>query len=188
MADDLYLRRARVDDAAALNALFAMPDVYHYLADGAPPPRSATAAWLDASAHDFATRGFGLWLLFTAANELVGCVRVATPIAADLADPLTAELTYVVHPHHWRRKLATRMSVTVLTIAFEEGQMTRIVAGADAPNHASIAVMQRLGMTFLRHATYPAGPGVEYFIDRDRFARAALPARYTPIPVRSDIC
>ena len=56
------------------------------------------------------------------------------------------------------------MAHTVIGACFEIGLVHTIWAGADQPNIASIAVMQRLGMTFRNTADYPLGPGVEYSI------------------------
>jgi RimJ/RimL family protein N-acetyltransferase len=63
--------------------------------------------------------------------------------------------------------------------AFEAGHVEQIVAGADMPNTASVAVMRRLGMTFLRTVQYPLGPGVEYVYRHDDPAPMPLP---TAIP------
>ncbi len=165
LTEGLHLRPARAADADALHRLFCLPDVYRFLADGAPPPCSVTRAWLTASEEDFAARGYGLWLLWDD-NDIVGCVRLSTPASEDWRDGATAELTYVVHPNRWGRGLARRMSETVITHVFGAGRMTRIVASADGPNHASIAVMTRLGMTFARNAMFPLGEGVEYVLQR----------------------
>ncbi|NJN52818.1 MAG: GNAT family N-acetyltransferase [Gammaproteobacteria bacterium] len=162
-ASRLYLRPVSADDEDTLHALFCMPDVYRYLADGAPPPLTATRAWMAASAKDFAAHGYGLWLLLDA-GELIGCVRLSTPAAEDWVDGNTAELTYVLRPDQWGTGLATRMSESVIAHVFDAGRITRIIAGADGPNHASVAVMKRLSMTFARTATYPLGQGVEYLL------------------------
>lgn len=108
--------------------------------------------------------------------RLGGCVRLeAQP------ELRSAELMYVLHPRHWGAGLATRMSWTVMQQALQGGSVDRIVAGADAPNTASVAVMRRLGMTFLRSVQYPAGPGVEYVFRRGDPAPSPLPQ---PIPTR----
>lgn len=180
LTDPLYLRPACAADADALHRLFCLPDVYRYLADGAPPPRSATESWLTASATDFASRGWGLWLLCDDSHGIAGCVRLSTPASEDWIDDATAELTYVVHPDRWGSGLATRMSETVIAQVFATGRVRRIIAGADGPNHASVAVMKRLGMRFARTATYPLGEGVEYVLHR---ADAAFKGE--PIPLRA---
>lgn len=154
---DWQLRYASRDDLERLHALFCVPEVFRYLADGAPPPRSVAEAWIAGSEKDRAGDGPGLWLLENGERELAGCVRLEL-----LEDGRSAELTYLLHPQYWGQGLATRMSWTVMQRAFGSGRVDAVVAGTDEPNTASVAVLRRLGMTFRRAVQYPAGPGVEY--------------------------
>ena len=135
-----YLRRASDADANRLYALVCIPEVYRYLADGAVPPCSLIEQWLERSHADFAANGVGLWVLENRAGQLAGCVRLERQNRSR-----SAELTYLLHPQFWGQGLATRMSWTVMQRAFDEGRIDEIVAGADEPNTASVAVMQRLG-------------------------------------------
>ena len=77
-------------------------------------------------------------------------------------EPHALELDYLLHPDVWGRGLATRMGWTVLERAFGDRELESVVAGTDAPNRASVAVLRRLGMRFGRGVRYPLGPGVEY--------------------------
>lgn len=88
---------------------------------------------------------------------MVGCVGLEEDLR-----PGTAELVYLLHPDHWGEGLATRMSWTIVDWSFRTKQLEQVVAGADEPNTASVAVMKRLGMQYLRAVSYPLGPGVEY--------------------------
>jgi RimJ/RimL family protein N-acetyltransferase len=160
MTGDVFLRPALPADVDAIHGLFGVPAVYRYLADGTAPPRSESEAWVAASTIGDAA--VGLWLLCRNGGRLDGCVRLAA-----LAEPRVAELTYLLHPRAWRQGLATRMGWTVVQRAFASGRIDTIIAGADMPNIASIAVMRRLGMQFLREVEYPLGAGVEYCLQRD---------------------
>ncbi len=169
-----YLRPAEDDDADALHVLFGVPAVYRYLADGAPPPREVTNDWLAASRTDFSQFGVGLWVLCD--PDVQGCLRLeANP------DPRSVEITWVLHPDRQGRGLATAMARSAIGRAFGSGHFDRVIAGADVPNAGSIAVMRRLGMRHLRDVTYPAGPGVEYVLER-----GALPdeAGQPSVPIR----
>ena len=158
----------------ALYNLMCIPKVYRYLADNAVPPRSVLADWIVRSHHDFTEHGIGLWVLENSDGQLAGCVRLE-------ADPASrsAELTYVLHPQFWGLGLATRMSWSVIQLAFARSNIEQIIAGADDPNTASFAVMQRLGMTFVRHVQYPASPGKEFVFRRTDSAPSPVPE---PIP------
>ena len=157
-----YLRRASGEDVEGLYALLCIPLVYRYLADGVAPPRSVIEQWIRRSHADGVARGMGLWVLENRDVYLAGGVCLST-----YSQPRSAELTYLLHPQVWGQGLATRMSWTVMQQAFEAGHIDAIVAGADVPNAASVAVMQRLGMHFLRPVQYPVWPGVEYIYRRD---------------------
>jgi len=166
---DWLLRPVADADAERLLALLSVPEVYRFLGDGVPPTRAVVDGWIARSHADFAAAGVGMWLLDEGAGRLAGCVRL------ELQAPERAELIYALHPRVWGRGLATRMAWTVTCRALRERGLAEVFAGADAPNTASIAVMGRLGMTFLRAVEYPLGAGVEYRLRRGD----ALP---TPAP------
>ena len=106
----------------------------------------------------------GLWLLEDGENRTLGCVRIHEPED----EAATCELTYLLDPTAWGRGLATRMARAAIARAFARGADS-VLAGIDGPNTASLAVVRRLGMRFLRDADYPAGPGVEYVLARVDF-------------------
>jgi hypothetical protein len=59
------------------------------------------------------------------------------------------------------------MAWSAIEGAFASGQADAVIAGADPPNVASLALMQRLGMRLHRNMTYPLGSGAEYILHRD---------------------
>jgi RimJ/RimL family protein N-acetyltransferase len=156
-----WLRRGTPADIDALHALACEPAVYRYLADNRPPDRAVVEPWLDVPPEDRAA-GLGTWLLLGPSGVLDGAVLLQRDAA-----PRTAELVYLLHPRAWGQGLATRMSWTVMARAFAVARVDAVIAGADVPNVASIAVMRRIGMTFLRDVVYPLGAGVQYRRARD---------------------
>lgn len=56
------------------------------------------------------------------------------------------EVGYVIHPDFQGRGLATEGAAAMLQIGFEVMRMHRVVARIDSRNHASAAVLERLGM------------------------------------------
>ena len=168
--DGYRLRRATRADEGSLHALFALPEVYEYLADGAAPPREAMSGLIEKSDADFAAAGLGLWLLETADCAPAGGVRLVLDASAR-----AAELVYWLAPAHWKKGLATRMGATAIRAAFASGAVDRVFAGADVPNRRSLAVMERLGLRHLRDVVYPLGPGVEYQAQRHEWSEAGQP-------------
>lgn len=151
------LRRATERDVDALHALLRVPEVYRFLCDGVAPPRSAAEEWIALNRPTNSSPGLGLWLLEAGSSRLAGSVALEPG-----TDSRTAELDYVLHPEHWGRGLATRASWTIVESALGAVGLEAVVAGTDVPNRASVDVMRRLGMRFLRDVTYPLGPGVQY--------------------------
>jgi len=153
-----HLTPAIHTDGDRLHELFCLPAVYRYLADGIPPARGITSRWIDRSEQDRRrTPAVGLFLLQENEEQIVGCVRTHF-----LDAPRTAELTYVLHPQLWGIGLATAMGWTAMQQAFDSTLVETMLAGTDDPNTASVAVMRRLGMRFLRHTRNPRWAGVEY--------------------------
>ena len=167
------LRPVETDDLDDVYTLCCIPEVYRYLADGAPPPIDLIRQWIERSNSDFVAHGVGLWLLENDEGRAAGGVSLEVQ-----ETDRTAELVYLLHPEYWGRGLATQMSWTVMQHAFDLGRIEEIIAGTDAPNKASLAVMKRLGMRFRRDVTYPMGAGVEYV----RTVHDPLPVR-APEPI-----
>ena len=171
---NLHLRSATPRDQEKIHQLFCIPEVFEYLADGKKPPPAIASAWVNSAAADNAKYGGGLWVLVDGADQCAsGLVRLSGDDSGEL------ELTYLLHPSLWGLGLATRMAHTAMTRAFAAGLAATIWAGADVPNTASFAVMQRLGMQFRRRVQYPSGAGMEYQMRTGEFD----PARVEPLAI-----
>ena len=66
------LERVTQHDVIRLHQLFCTPAVYRYLADGHPPPQSATEAWILRAIEDQQRGDLGLWLLQNQHTGLAG--------------------------------------------------------------------------------------------------------------------
>jgi RimJ/RimL family protein N-acetyltransferase len=153
-----------------LRALGSKPLVYRYLFDGFPPSRDYLARRIADSVVVGAAGGAGTWLLGNGVAHYAGCVQLLPDLSAR-----TTELTYFLDPDYWGQGFAVRMGSTAITQAFLSPRIDAVVAGADAPNKASFAVMRRLGMRFRRHVQYPLGPGMEYMLHRGDIGSSPRP-------------
>jgi RimJ/RimL family protein N-acetyltransferase len=136
--------------------------VYRYLFDGSAPSRQFIAGRIEQGAVSAAACGLGIWRLLGPYAPYAGCVQLHPDVVGRWA-----EITYFLDPACWGKGLTVRMAWTVIALAFCSGHIDTVMAGADAPNEASFAVMRRLGMRFHRHVAYPLGAGAEYVLHRD---------------------
>jgi ribosomal-protein-alanine N-acetyltransferase len=160
--ENWHLRRADLNDIDGLCALTAIPLVYRYLCDGVPADKEFIARRVAESVANAGESALCMWFLENVHTRYAGCVELR-----QYPSPRSAELIYVLHPRYWGRGLALRMAWTAITHVFSSSQIDSIIAGADLPNIASIAVMQRLGMHFHKDVQYALGAGVEYVLHRD---------------------
>jgi RimJ/RimL family protein N-acetyltransferase len=167
------LRPVGTRDLEALVRLTGEPRVYRYLFDGQAPGEGALAGWIAASAENFRERGVGCWILSAAEHPCCGLVSLSPRPAGS-----EVELVYALRPEFWGQSLATRMAATAMRRGFASG-IERIIAGVDLPNAASLAVIRRLGMRFVRDVAYPLGAGAEYELARED---VRLLPKVEPIP------
>jgi NAD-dependent deacetylase len=138
-------------DVEAAHALWTDPEVRRYLWDDRMIPRETAEEVTRASAHDFAARRFGLWLLF--ARDVPGSPAGFCGLrSAGVGNE--PELLFGLHPDYWRRGLAQEASRAVLDYAFTTLRLPRVIAATDAPNERSARTLAALGMRFDRRAEH----------------------------------
>jgi ribosomal-protein-alanine N-acetyltransferase len=71
-----------------------------------------------------------------------------------LPETTETELGYAIVKSHWGQGIATETSIACLDYAFEELQLEFVSAIAQAKNTASLRVMQKLGLSFIREARF----------------------------------
>jgi len=162
----LRLRPYRESDLDALHALWIDPQVRRYLWDDRIIERPLAAEVMRASIASTAAEGFGHWAVCPAgADRLIGFCGFRR-----LDDGPEVELLYGLEPAHWRRGLATEAARSMLRFGFEELGFARVFAVTDMPNTASVAVMQRLRMSFECRFFYHGLDSVQYVLRREEFA------------------
>lgn len=129
-----------------LHALFTDPDVRRYLLDDLVVEEEWTADVVDKSATMFCDLGYGLWAVRESGQRPIigfcGYWRFE-----QLTPPL--QLIYGLLPAWWGRGLATEAARAMIDYGFQTVGFTEIIAATDPPNHASVRVMERLGMAHL---------------------------------------
>lgn len=85
------------------------------------------------------------------------------------------ELLYALHPDAWGHGYATELGQAALRYGFERRGLPSIFAITLPDNHASQAVMTRLGMRYRKRATYRDMDVVWFEIERAAWAAGAAP-------------
>jgi [ribosomal protein S5]-alanine N-acetyltransferase len=153
----LVLRPVRAADHAALLAHWAAPDVRRFLFDGVLLSAAEITQAVEDSARDFAASGYGLWVI----EEKDRTDLVGTAGLRPLED-LGLEIFYSLAPGSWGRGYATEAACAVLEYALGPLGLPEVLAEVDEGNLASIAVIERLGMTSFEVAPGLLGPMIRY--------------------------
>jgi ribosomal-protein-alanine N-acetyltransferase len=153
----LVLRPVTTDDHAALLAHWEAPDVRRFLFDGAMLSAAEIAEAIEDSTRDFGRAGYGLWLVYEKfSTGLIGTAGLR-PL-----DHLGLEIFYSLAPGSWGNGYATEAAGAVLDHALGRLGLPEVLAEVDAGNTASIAVIERLGMTEFDVVPGLLGPMARY--------------------------
>jgi [ribosomal protein S5]-alanine N-acetyltransferase len=139
----LTLRPARPDELSAVHRLWTEPSVRRFLFDDRALSEDEVRGFLARSGESFRTRGYGLWLGFEPGDPAIATFAALVPPEAADAPP---SLIYGVRPAGVGRGLATETAGVVLAHAFGALALPRVHADVDAPNAASVRVLEKLGM------------------------------------------
>lgn len=162
----LRLRPFATGDVDEVHRLWTEPGVRKYIWDDEVIPRAQAAAAIEESLAHFRDTGSGLWAAFPLeGREMLGFCGYWF-----FRDPPELELLYGVATGHWGKGIATEMSKAIIRYGFQELALGKIVASTDAPNVASVRVMEKSGMSFDRRKTINGLDTIFYSIERERFS------------------
>ncbi|WP_162641378.1 GNAT family N-acetyltransferase [Streptosporangium sp. 'caverna'] len=153
----LVLRPVTVQDHAVLLAHWTAPEVRKFLFDGAVLSPAEIAESVEDSLRSFAAAGYGLWVI----REAGGTDLVGTAGLRPLED-LGLEVLYSLESGAWGRGYATEAARAVVEHALGLLGLPEVLAEVDAGNAASVAVVERLGMTPFEVVPGLLGPMTHY--------------------------
>lgn len=175
----LLLSPCELADVPALHALWTDAQVRRWLWDDVVIPEAAARDVVRESLASFAERGFGQWALRDGEpGELFGAVGLRA-----FDEGREIELLYALHPSRWGAGLAAEAAAAVLDHAFRRLALPRIAARADAPNRASLRLLERLGMRCEGERPVQGRPTVHYAMEREAFLARVAPGP-PPEPAR----
>lgn len=143
---DVSLRPLRVDDWPSIHEWSQLEDVYRYQVWGPNTSNVVTQRFVETAINDGATtpRTRYVWSAVLPEQRVVGIGELRVHDARSGR----AEVSYVVHPDHWRRGYATQMASWIVDFAFSELDLHRVEGTCDPRNVASAAVLRKVGMTY----------------------------------------
>lgn len=161
----LQLRPFTLNDVDEMHRIWIDPGVRKYLWDDEVIAKAQTASVIADSIEHFESDGNGLWAVR---------LRDEKPIIGFCGywffhDPPELELLYGIDTRYWGRELATEAARALIRYGFDELGLARIQASTDAPNLASVRVMEKCGLTFDRRAETNGLDTIYYRIARDSF-------------------
>jgi len=139
----LRLRPIAQHDQGVLHQHWTAPDVRRFLWDDEMIGGSLVADMIVESERLFEAHGYGLWAICPADNDdLIGCAGFWT-----FHEPPRLELVVSLNPDQWGHGLATAAARLLIGYSFTTLDMDTILVSTDAPNAASVRLLDRLGFT-----------------------------------------
>lgn len=158
----LFHRAFTVEDAEAFFALNGDPRVMRWTGE-APIDSLESARAAITSYPDFETVGYGRWAcVLKKTGRVVGFCGLK-----HLSDLRAVDLGYRFLPEVWGQGLATEASRASLRFGFETLNLDTIIGLVLPANHASIRVLEKVGMRRDAEIAYDGQRIQRYSIDAD---------------------
>ncbi|WP_353950915.1 GNAT family N-acetyltransferase [Knoellia sp. S7-12] len=157
------------------------PEVTHYIWGRARTRAEVEESHLQRMDRGRQVDGLGFWaarLRDDPARPFVGWWILAPLHGPDQGDwrktPGVAELGYRLHRRHWRQGFASEGSRELLRHGFQDLGLDRVIAQAMSDNAGSRAVMESVGLTYVRSWDGDDGREVEYALTREEWLSHSL--------------
>jgi RimJ/RimL family protein N-acetyltransferase len=161
------------------------PEVTRYLSGRASTHEEVVANHARRMAAAQKVDGLGFWV-GVVDNEFVGWWTLQPAHGPDQPDDRgVADLGYRLLPRHWRKGLASEGARELVRYGFDDVGLDRIIAQTITVNARSRAVMERVGLTYVR--TFPTSMTaavegleegeVEYEMTREQWERLQADSR-----------
>jgi RimJ/RimL family protein N-acetyltransferase len=150
--DRLTLRRLTVDDAAFILELLNEPSFLEFIEDrGVRTLEDARRYILTGPVQSYERWGFGLYL--TVLKESGAPIGICGLLKRDSLEDV--DIGFALVPRFWSRGYALEAAAAVMAYGRDVLGIHRIVAITSPANHASMRVLQQLGLRFDRMIRLP---------------------------------
>lgn len=159
----LILRETTPADAEQAYLLNLDPEVIRYTGDEAFKSVEEAEKFLTAYDH-FKKYGFGRWAVIDKSNnEFLGwCGLKYSPNDNEY------DIGFRFFKKHWGKGYATEAATACLELGFNKFNMPAIIGRAAKQNLASINVLQKIGLTYLKDADCHGEDAVIYKIEKNK--------------------
>lgn len=156
----LIVRQLQPDDVDAMFALYGDPTVVRWVDDGQPLSRELCAKWIEVSHNNYRTKGFGASAVIErATGAFIGCCGIVYAPGSSLP-----EIIYAFLPTHWGQGFASEVVPAMLTYGFNTGDLPEIYATLFPENLASVRVLRKAGMSWLRNEIEADGTVIAVYV------------------------
>ena len=137
--DGIRLREVHLSDAAALTALFQLPEVAKHLD---PPPATIAdfGSWIALSQSRRAQGRAACYTLLTGEDEVTGLF-----MALRFEEPHRAEIGFAISPHLWGTGVFQTSIDAYLEFLFNEWGITTLIGKTQVANRRALGAMRKLG-------------------------------------------
>lgn len=141
--DDIRLREVHLSDAAALSALFQLPEVAQYLD---PPPQTIAdfGAWISLSHSRRADDRAACYSLITGKDEISGLF-----MALRFEQRERAEIGFAMAPHLWGTGVFQKAIDLYLDFLFTHWGVKCLVGKTQVRNARAMGAMRKVGATVI---------------------------------------
>ena len=159
-ADDVRLREVRLGDAAALTALFQLPEVAAHLD---PPPATVDdfRGWIELSQSRRAEGKAACYTLVTADNDIAGLF-----MALRFDEPDRAEIGFALAPRLWGTGVFMKAIEVYLDFLFTEWGVKTLVGKTSMHNARGLGVMRKLNVKVIERIERNNVPEFVWIIER----------------------
>ena len=155
--DRLRFRPLVWADLIDLYALYRDPEVMQWIS-GEPTEYDHTKMFLEKHIADYKNHGFGMYATMLKSNgHMIGRCGL---FPVETESGMEGDIAWMFRPAYWTKGFGTEFAHKMIEIGFADLKLTRIFATAASQNHASVRIMQKVGMQLVSKGEQ----GVEYEI------------------------
>lgn len=158
--DGIRLREVHLSDAAALTALFQMPEVSAHLD---PPPATIAdfGSWIALSQSRRVEGRAACYTLITGTDEVSGLF-----MALRFEDPQRAEIGFAIAPHLWGTGVFRKTIDVYLEFLFNEWGVNTLVGKTQVSNVRAMGAMRKVGALVIEENERNGHPEYVWTIQR----------------------